>query len=76
MNKNRHFPVEYDRYYAGGNYQATGQFVYLPVNELDTSLEEPENVHKLFQEKTGIDPIHIVHYNLGEACDSEGNLLD
>jgi len=75
----KHFSVEYDLAYYGGDYSGVGQFVYLPLDELkygEGLSDEQKAVGDLFNEKTGHDPSHIVNYNLDELVDKNGNELE
>lgn len=53
------YEVEYDLNYTGGNYSSVGRFVTVSSPAMGL-------VPKLFKQQTGIDPIHIIHY---EASD-------
>ena len=67
-----HFQVEYDVNFYGGDYDDVGQFVYIPVCLIDIYGSEK----KAFEQITGIDKRHIIHYSSDEYYDSEGNMLD
>jgi hypothetical protein len=58
--------VEYDPEYTGGDYDGTGETVYLPVSKIgehDTEDAHDIAVWSAFKEATGLDSIHIVHYS-------------
>jgi hypothetical protein len=66
-----HFQVEFDLNFHGGDYDEVGDFAYVPVG-----LVAKMGMEKAFQEFTGHDPVHIIHYTEDELFDSEGVELD
>lgn len=58
------YEVEYDLNYTGGNYSGVGQLI---------TILSPTKGHisSLFQKQTGIDPIHIIHYQVADNVDEE-----
>ena len=56
-----HIMVEYDLSFYGGDYSKVGRFAYVPSYWV-FMLE----VEAAFNIATGIDPVHIVSYNLDE----------
>jgi hypothetical protein len=65
------FAVEYDLSYFGGDYHGCGEDVFLPAEGLTD-----ENLPERFREKTGHDPVHIVHYCFDEPVDESGESLN
>lgn len=47
------------------------EYAYVPVK-----LIEQLSVEEAFQQLTGHDPIHIIHYSEDDWYDADGNLLD
>jgi hypothetical protein len=66
-----HLAFEYDPDYWGGNYDKTGQFAYVPI----CFINEKGSPEDAFEEFTGIDKRHIVHYSLTEVCNKNGEPL-
>jgi len=58
--------VEYDCDYSGGPYTGVGDNVYLTAS----LVAELGSVEAAFQQSTGIDPVHIVHYLYPEPNDA------
>lgn len=67
------FGVEYDLGFPGGSYGTPGRLVYLPYSELDKDLPEEKAVADLFKTVTGHNPVHIVHYDMGQSYTPEGD---
>lgn len=63
--------VEWDPFHYGGDYDAVGDFAYLPASEVTD-----ENIKEVFERVTGRNPIHIVSYDLDELYDENGDPLD
>lgn len=73
----RHFRVEYDLNYHGGDYSNVGQFVHLNCWALaQIGGDRDEAVKTLFKQVTGHDPVHIINYNLDELYDAKGESHD
>jgi hypothetical protein len=70
MNENAFVRFEYDMAYSGGDYSGVGNFALVPL-----ALCYKLGSEAAFQQHTGIDPVHIIHYTLDELYDSEGDLL-
>jgi len=68
-----HTRVEYDLEFTGGDYSDVGQFAYIPHRVID---EFGGGIQEAFKAHTGIDPVHIVNYNLDEAYDANGRFLE
>jgi hypothetical protein len=66
-NCRQYFRVEYDLNYTGGDYDKVGKFTHLPTDELENL-----TVQELFKRETGVNPIHIVSYNVDELYDVDG----
>jgi len=64
--------VEFDRQYAGGDYSGCGETVLLPAESAKTE----KKLHKAFEKKTGLSPVHIVGYSPDELFDENGNPMD
>lgn len=62
--------VEFDLDYSGGNYAGVGQQVYVPIRLVEDCLG---NVEQAFAEYTGFKAQHVIHYNLDELFDAQGN---
>jgi hypothetical protein len=65
--------VEYDRNYFGGDYSSVGEFVLIPVDEIQKT---PNGVERAFEKRTNLNRLHIIHYSEDELYDSDGNSLD
>ena len=63
--------VEYDLAYSGGDYSGSGQTVKLLLDGLTD-----ENLPERFQQVTGHNPVHIIHYTFDEPVDADGEYLD
>jgi len=63
--------VEFDRQYTGGDYSGCGERVLLPSE----CAKSDEQLHKAFEKKTGLSPVHIVGYCPDELFDGDGNPL-
>jgi hypothetical protein len=62
---------EYDLTYYGGNYSDVGTFV-LVNHEHCKRL----GYYKAFQEHTGHNAIHVIHYSEDELYDCDGNEIE
>ena len=68
-----HIQIEYDVNYYGGDYLKVGQFVYIPLEEIENSpLEEKEAVNAAFKRCTGKNPVHIIHWTLDSLYTADG----
>lgn len=71
------FRVEYDPRYYGGDYSGSGEAAYVSCREYDklraVGVDESPAVRTLFKKATGIDPVHIVHYNVDEQFTEDGD---
>jgi len=64
--------VEYDTSYFGGDYSGVGR-VALVSRQL---IETLGSVEKAFQRTAGLNPVHIVNYNLDEPVDENGDFIE
>jgi hypothetical protein len=73
-----HLKVEYDARYTGGEYSGMGETTFLPLPEIK-ALEEHLGfdgaIKALFKNKTGLDPLHIVHYSSDEMYNAYEELI-
>lgn len=65
--------VEYSLRYRGGDYDGVGDFAYIPDSLQDPLTED--NIAERFKQHTNIDPIHIIHFDLDELFNAEGECL-
>ena len=63
--------VEYDPLYYGGDYCDTGYFVYVEASRVKSNAD----VHNLFEELTGLDSVHIIHFSLDDLYTKDGDPL-
>ena len=66
--------VEYDKTYFGGDYDKTGDYAYIPLDNIDrqSGKDFDKKLKTAFAVLVG-DPRHIVHYAFDEVYDQDGN---
>lgn len=65
-----HASFEYDLEYYGGDYSGVGEFAYVPLRLVDEL-----GPRRAFRQHTGHSPRHIIHYDLDEELNAEGDPL-
>ncbi len=64
--------VEYDKKFCGGDYSGTGEFVLIPLSLVEVT----DDMDSAFEEKTGLNPVHIIHYSEDELFDAAGEHVE
>lgn len=71
--ESQHFiQVEYDLSFFGGDYSGVGQYAYIPASLVNAGV----SVEGAFKAKTGIDPVHIIHYSTDDLYDAKGEPVE
>lgn len=69
-----HIRLEYDKDYKGGNYNGTGQYLYLSAIDIDPGNED--EVYEAFEAQTELPRSCVIHYSEDERFTEDGSPLD